>query len=42
VDIVRDTMRLMQEGRSLVEIRERIDATYSRFGPPTDTEPPQQ
>jgi hypothetical protein len=39
VDIVRDTMRLTREGKPLVEIREHIDQTYSRFGPPTDTEP---
>jgi len=42
VDITRDVMRYWQEGKSLVEIRKSIDATYSRFGPPTDTEWPQQ
>jgi hypothetical protein len=38
VDIVRDTMRLMKEGKSLAEIRTYIDGYYSRFGSPTDTE----
>jgi hypothetical protein len=33
VDITRDTMRLLDEGRSVVEIRAEIDATYSAFGP---------
>jgi hypothetical protein len=32
-------MRLMEEGRDLKEIRTYIDAEYSKFGPPTDTEP---
>jgi len=39
VDIVRDTMRMMREGKPLAEIRQTIDQAYSRFGPPTDTEP---
>ncbi|MCB9108514.1 MAG: hypothetical protein H6633_30345 [Anaerolineales bacterium] len=29
----------MQEGQELKEIRAYIDAEYSRYGPPTDTEP---
>ena len=33
VDITRDTMRLLSEGRSLAEIRGQIDSTYSAFGP---------
>lgn len=32
-------MRMMQEGGSKQEIRAYIDATYSKYGPPTDTEP---
>jgi len=39
VDIVRDTMRLMQEGKSLAETRAYIDSYYSQFGEPTNTEP---
>lgn len=33
VDITRDTMRLLDEGRSVAEIRAEIDASYSAFGP---------
>lgn len=33
VDITRDTMRMLDEGRSVAEIRTEIDATYSAFGP---------
>ncbi|MCL4294573.1 MAG: hypothetical protein KJ077_02550 [Anaerolineae bacterium] len=32
-------MRLTQEGKSLAETRSYIDDYYSRFGPPTETEP---
>ena len=32
-------MRLMREGKELTEIRAYIDAEYSKYGPPTDTEP---
>lgn len=39
MDIVRDTMSMLREGKSLTEIRASIDATYSKFGPPTNTEP---
>lgn len=39
MDIVRDTMRLTQEGKSLAETRAYIDGYYSQFGEPTDTEP---
>jgi hypothetical protein len=35
VDITRDVMRLMREGRGEAEIRAYIDATYSKFGPST-------
>ncbi len=33
VDITRDTMRMLDEGRSVAKIRAQIDATYSAFGP---------
>jgi hypothetical protein len=32
-------MRLLEEGRELVEIRAYVDAEYSQYGPSTDTEP---
>lgn len=41
VDITQDVMRLMDEGQSPPEIRTYIDATYSPFGPSTDTPFPQ-
>jgi len=41
VDIAQDVMRLMEEGRSPQEIRAYVDATYSQFGPSTDTPLPQ-
>ena len=41
VDIARDVMRLMAEGRRARDIRTYIDATYSRYGPPTNTQPVQ-
>jgi hypothetical protein len=31
-------MRLMREGKDLKQIRTYIDAEYSQYGPPTDTE----
>ncbi len=37
VDITKDVMRLMNEGKKAPEIRQYIDATYSAFGPSTDT-----
>jgi hypothetical protein len=37
VDITQDVMRLMDEGQSAQEIRAYVDATYSAFGPSTDT-----
>jgi hypothetical protein len=37
VDITQDVMRLVDEGQSPPEIRTYIDATYSPFGPATDT-----
>lgn len=33
VDITQDTMRLMQEGKALAEIRSTIDQTYAQYGP---------
>ena len=35
VDITQDAMRLLDEGKSIAEIYDYVDATYSRFGPPT-------
>ena len=32
-------MRLLREGKELKEIRTYIDAEYSQYGPPTDTQP---
>ena len=40
VDIAQDVMRLRAAGKSPVEIRATIDATYSSFGPPTNTPRP--
>ena len=37
VDIAQDVMRLRSETKSLKEVRAAIDATYSSFGPGTDT-----
>ncbi|HID85867.1 MAG TPA: hypothetical protein EYP55_00615 [Anaerolineae bacterium] len=39
MDIARDAMRLLGQGKSLPEIRAFVDRQYSRFGQPTDTEP---
>jgi len=39
VDNARDVMRLTRQGKSPVEIRTYIDREYSKFGPPTNTEP---
>jgi hypothetical protein len=33
VDITQDTMRLLQEGKSVSEIRSYVDQTYSQYGP---------
>ena len=33
VDITQDTMRMLDEGKSIAEIRAIIDQTYSRYGP---------
>ena len=39
MNITRDVMRLMREGKDLKAIRAYIDAQYSQYGSPTDTEP---
>lgn len=33
VDITQDTMRMLNEGKSLTEIQDFVDRTYARFGP---------
>jgi hypothetical protein len=33
-------MNMLQEEKTLPEIRQYVDQTYSRFGPSTDTEMP--
>ncbi len=33
---------MLREGREIAEIRTYIDAEYSQYGPPTDTEPVQE
>lgn len=38
VDIAQDAMRMVDEGKSVAEIYAAVDATYSRFGPPTPLE----
>jgi len=35
VDITQDAMRLLDEGQSIDDIYDYVDATYSRFGPAT-------
>lgn len=39
MDITRDVMRMLDEGKSLKEIRAYVDKSYSRFGPSTPTPP---
>lgn len=41
VDIALDVKRLAEEGQSSYQIRQYIDATYSQFGPSTDTAMPE-
>lgn len=38
VEIAQDTMRLLDEGKSVDEIFTYVDNAYSRFGPPTPLE----
>ncbi len=33
VDITQDTMRMLKEGKSVSEIKQIVDDTYSKFGP---------
>ncbi len=33
VDITQDAMRLLRQGKTLPQIREYVDTTYSRYGP---------
>jgi len=40
VNITRDVMKMMREGKSLPDIRRAIDKTYSKYGPGTETERP--
>lgn len=35
VDITQDTMRLLNEGKSVADIKSFVDQRYSQFGPPT-------
>jgi hypothetical protein len=39
VDITRDVMRMMAEGKDLKTMRAYVDAEYSQYGPATDTQP---
>jgi hypothetical protein len=32
-------MDMLSQGKELAEIRDYVDATYSQYGPSTDTEP---
>lgn len=41
MDITRDVMRMLDEGKTIKEIRAYVDKTYSRFGPSTPTPPVQ-
>jgi hypothetical protein len=39
VDITRDVMRMLDEGKPLKDIRATIEKTYSKYGPTTPTPP---
>ena len=39
MDITRDVMRMLDDGKPLQDIRTYVDKTYSRFGPSTPTPP---
>jgi hypothetical protein len=39
VDITRDVMRMLDDGKPLKEIRAYVEATYSKYGPSTATPP---
>lgn len=40
VDIAQDVMRMSEDGKTPLEIRQYVDSYYSQFGPSTDTEMP--
>lgn len=40
VDITQDVIRLMDEGKTPLQIRQYVDALYSAYGPSTDTPMP--
>lgn len=40
VDIAHDVMRLKEDGKTQLEIRQYVDAVYSAYGPSTDTAMP--
>ncbi len=40
MDITRDVMRMKQAGKSVADIRKYVDASYSKYGPPTPTPAP--
>ena len=33
VDITQDSMRLLKQGKSVVEVRSYVDSTYAKYGP---------
>ena len=39
IGITRDVMKMMDQGKSLKEMRSQIEKTYSKYGPPTPTPP---
>ena len=41
MDITRDVMRMLDEGKLLKDIRNYVEATYSKHGPSTPTPPVQ-
>ena len=41
IDITQDVMQMTREQKDVAEIRAFIDNKYSKYGPPTDTEPVQ-
>ncbi len=41
MDITRDVMHMLDEGKSLKEMRIAVETKYSQFGPTTPTPPVQ-
>ena len=39
MDITRDVMRMLDEGKLLKDIRNYVEATYGKHGPSTPTPP---